>query len=341
MKTKISYLALLFIMIVSCARLPQKVLAQRTYVSFSVFYNQLSAYGEWVDNPDYGYVWYPNVGPNFEPYFSNGHWMFTNVGWMWISNYPWGWATFHYGRWEYDPDYGWFWIPDTVWGPAWVVWVRSGGYYGWAPMGPGITIRIGFGFNYYRRHRHWIFIRDRYMDRRDLYRYRVRRADNDRLLRDSRVIDHTYFDRNRNATYVFGPRRDDVQRATGRRINPVRIENNDRPGHEIRDRRIRIYRPEVRRRDERGREITPPRVVRQKDVRRPSERGDRNRRQDEQRQQREDRSRQRQDRAEPQKKTEKQRPQRKDRSKSGKDKKDRKDNRDRDGRGNVLIISHK
>ncbi|MFV0606337.1 MAG: hypothetical protein ACK5NK_10905, partial [Niabella sp.] len=31
-------------------------------ISFQTFYDELSPYGEWVDYPDYGYSWRPNVG---------------------------------------------------------------------------------------------------------------------------------------------------------------------------------------------------------------------------------------------------------------------------------------
>jgi len=43
----------------------------------------------------------------------------TDDGMTWVSDYNWGWAPFHYGRWDYNDSYGWFWIPDNEWGPAW------------------------------------------------------------------------------------------------------------------------------------------------------------------------------------------------------------------------------
>ncbi len=64
----------------------------------------------------------------------------TEYGWTWLSDYPWGWAPFHYGRWDFDNSFGWFWIPGNEWGPAWVTWRRANGYYGWAPMSPGINL---------------------------------------------------------------------------------------------------------------------------------------------------------------------------------------------------------
>ena len=119
--------------------------AQQPDVSFQVFYDQLSPYGQWIDYPNYGYVWIPDAGSDFAPYSTRGHWIITDYGFTWVSDYDWGWAPFHYGRWDYDNYYGWFWIPDNEWGPAWVSWRRADGYYGWEPMGPGISINISFG----------------------------------------------------------------------------------------------------------------------------------------------------------------------------------------------------
>jgi hypothetical protein len=80
---------------------------QNTPVSYDMFYNQLSPYGNWISYPGYGRVWIVNE-PGFRPYYSNGRWVYTNHGWTWASNYNWGWAPFHYGRWGHDPRYGWF-----------------------------------------------------------------------------------------------------------------------------------------------------------------------------------------------------------------------------------------
>jgi hypothetical protein len=97
------------------------------------FYDDLSPYGQWVQTPEYGRVWIPDAGPDFQPYASNGHWVMTEYGNTWVSDYAWGWAPFHYGRWYQDRYRGWAWIPGRDWGPAWVSWRSGGGYYGWAP----------------------------------------------------------------------------------------------------------------------------------------------------------------------------------------------------------------
>src|SRR5260370_41512622 len=76
------------------------------------------------------------VGADFSPYASGGHWALTEYGWTWISDWDWGWAPFHYGRWAALGSRGWCWIPGTLWGPAWVSGRWGGGYVGWAPLPP-------------------------------------------------------------------------------------------------------------------------------------------------------------------------------------------------------------
>jgi hypothetical protein len=252
--------------------IPQEVSAQQGSVSFGVFYNELSPYGQWVDYPDYGYVWIPSTGPDFAPYATNGYWVWTDYGWTWVSGYRWGWAPFHYGRWDYDDHYGWFWIPDNEWGPAWVSWRRSPGYYGWAPMRPGTSISVSFGSGYTVPNDRWRFVRDRDFSRRDINRYYINRNKNITIIKNSSVIDRTYTDQNRHSTYVSGPDRADVQKITGRPIRPVVINDNEKPGQILKNNRLQIYRPQVQMNDENGRRPAPSRVVNLNDVKRPTER---------------------------------------------------------------------
>jgi hypothetical protein len=86
-------------------------------VSFQTFYDDLSPYGDWISYPEYGYVWRPDHRySDFQPYRSEGHWVWSDDGWLWVSDYEWGWAPFHYGRWVYDSYDGWLWVPDYEWG---------------------------------------------------------------------------------------------------------------------------------------------------------------------------------------------------------------------------------
>jgi hypothetical protein len=77
--------------------------------------DDLNGYGDWVYTSKYGYVWKPyasaiNVYADWSPY-RYGHWRWTPpYGWVWINDEPWGWATYHHGRWFYDAGY-WYWSP--------------------------------------------------------------------------------------------------------------------------------------------------------------------------------------------------------------------------------------
>jgi hypothetical protein len=115
----------------------------------SDFYEPLTPHGEWVVVGSHGRCWRPaRVEANWRPY-CNGSWQHTEVGWYWASDEPWAWATYHYGRWDYEDAYGWYWVPQTQWAPAWVSWHSGGGYVGWAPLLPSVRVSAsGFiGFN--------------------------------------------------------------------------------------------------------------------------------------------------------------------------------------------------
>jgi hypothetical protein len=105
-------------------------------VSEDYFYDRLSPYGYWRWTPEYGRVWVPaGVSDDWRPYY-DGSWAYTDWGWTFASTVPWGWATYHYGRWGFGLGLGWYWIPGPVWGPAWVSWRYSAGWVAWAPLGP-------------------------------------------------------------------------------------------------------------------------------------------------------------------------------------------------------------
>ncbi|HTV24454.1 MAG TPA: DUF6600 domain-containing protein [Polyangiaceae bacterium] len=119
------------------------------------FSPHLASYGYWVDDPFYGRVWVPSrgvVGGDFRPYVSGGHWELTSGDdWLWVSDYPFGWVTFHYGRWAWlSGGVGWGWVPGYVYSPAWVDFrIGSSGYVGWGPAAPysvwrgGVFISLG------------------------------------------------------------------------------------------------------------------------------------------------------------------------------------------------------
>ena len=219
-------------------------------ISFGVFHDRLSGYGDWVYSDRWGEVWVPaDVSEDFHPYDTNGHWVYTDYyGWMWVSDYEWGDIAFHYGRWVDDPDAGWMWIPGYVWSPAWVVWRSNRDYAGWMPMPPdeqflsgasfgmsggGISFGIDFGNTggYYGYSRwypdydedrfasNWVFVRKGYIADRHFRRYVAPRNNYRMLLRNTRDVTHYTVQNNYVVNRSIAVR--DVERASGHRIQHV------------------------------------------------------------------------------------------------------------------------
>lgn len=102
--------------------------------------DELDAYGDWSESPEYGPLWTPRaVAIDWAPYRS-GHWVWVAPwGWSWVGHEPWGFAPFHYGRWVHHRG-RWGWVPGAylarpVYAPAMVA---------WAPA-PGVTLSFSFG----------------------------------------------------------------------------------------------------------------------------------------------------------------------------------------------------
>jgi hypothetical protein len=114
----------------------------------------LDAYGQWQNVPDYGNVWFPSAGPGWVPY-RDGRWVYEPYwGWTWVSYEPWGWAPYHYGRWfVWGGNWGWWPGPVyagyyPVWAPAYV------SFFGWG--GGGFGFGVGFGFGWGFGHVGWL-----------------------------------------------------------------------------------------------------------------------------------------------------------------------------------------
>lgn len=137
------------------------------YVDSSVYgAEDLDAYGSWVNEDPYGWVWSPRVAVGWAPY-SFGRWTWIDwYGWSWVSYDPWGWAPFHYGRWFYSQPRGWCWYPGGMhtrqdWSPGLVAFFGWGnwsglhagmgvGHVGWVPLAPNEPYHRWYGRNYYR-----------------------------------------------------------------------------------------------------------------------------------------------------------------------------------------------
>ena len=105
----------------------------------------LDAYGQWQNSPDYGPVWVPTVGPDWAPYRA-GQWVWEPYyGWTWVSTEPWGWAPYHYGRWMYYNS-AWAWWPGPVVGAPYYRPVWAPAYVSFFGFGGGFGFSVGFGF---------------------------------------------------------------------------------------------------------------------------------------------------------------------------------------------------
>lgn len=117
-------------------------------------YEDLNAYGNWVNDGSYGQVWVPRSMPAGWAPYRTGHWSYVKPwGWTWIDEQPWGFAPYHYGRWA-NSNNRWVWVPPQreerpVYAPALVAFVgglelaaqlgnqgRNTGPVGWFPLGP-------------------------------------------------------------------------------------------------------------------------------------------------------------------------------------------------------------
>jgi hypothetical protein len=226
---------------------PHTSIAQQEgeYISDQEFYDELQPYGTWIYDPQYGNVWIPDVEEDFRPYATRGYWAMTSYGNTWVSDYPWGWATFHYGRWHFDNYYGWEWVPGNEWAPAWVSWRDGGGYYGWAPMEPGISMDASYSDNYSVPDNYWVFVPYAYINYTNVYNYYVPYNRTRTIIRNTNWLRNRYNYNNR--VYNAGPRREEIQRYSHRPVRVYNINNVNRPSRiTVNNNNINIYRPAVR-----------------------------------------------------------------------------------------------
>ena len=239
----------------------------------SYFYDRLSPYGSWIEYNPYGYVWVPrHMGYNWRPY-SEGHWVWTDYGWTWISDEEWGDIPFHYGRWGMDNDIGWYWVPGMEWGPAWVTWRSNDQYMGWAPLPPGSHFGAGINFNsqaFNIPFNFWIFIQGSHFQDRDINRYVLPYERNRTIVNYTTIHNNIYIQNDRIINEGITP--DQVRRMTGRDVPRYAVQNAPQPGRaRIVGQEVQIFRPAIRQNeaarpkaylntDQARRELPPARV---------------------------------------------------------------------------------
>ena len=127
--------------------------SEQVGVASDDFYNSesLNKHGRWVKLDKLGASWQPtNVPSGWCPY-TNGSFQYSeDCGWTFVSDEPWAWACYHYGRWtRVHSGCGWAWVPGKVWAGSWVSWRQgrsdSGSCIGWAPLPPEAGCDLGVG----------------------------------------------------------------------------------------------------------------------------------------------------------------------------------------------------
>ncbi len=229
-------------------------------VSFQTFYDDLSDDGEWIiitkeeiekelndgegqsfasyyqDEDGLVYIWKPAVNvEDWRPYL-NGKWVYTTNGWMWASNYKWGWACYHYGRWWKSKSYGWVWMPGYVWAPAWVKWRISGNHVGWTPLTPKAKWKGGEGissstYKYESPDDQWIFMdKAKFIDELEKSNI-VPVKENSQLIKNSEsVLDMKIENGN---VIGKGPDVYDIEKRSGKVIKPREIKFRKEKGKSL------------------------------------------------------------------------------------------------------------
>lgn len=202
-----------------------------TSINFSLFYDGLDDYGDWVSH-DGDYVFVPVIDDRVWQPYTEGHWVYARgYGWTWASDEPFGWATYHYGRWGFDDDIGWYWVPGTRWAPAWVSWRRSGDHVAWAPLPPhrgggdDVSISVSFGDipDYY-----WVAVPSRSFLEVNL---NVVIIDDDRerrrIVHDSEFVGGVQIENNVVVNNVININY--VEENTGKKVKEVEVKKTDDP----------------------------------------------------------------------------------------------------------------
>lgn len=237
---------------------------ENQYFSFNDFYTNLAPYGQWIEDQHYGFVWSPDVESDFRPYYTNGRWAQTDYGNTWVSDYNWGWACFHYGRWIFDSYYGWLWVPGSTWGPAWVSWRAGAGSFGWAPLSPDyeLTMESGSELKAYRCPRDWwVFLPYKYIYGGDYYSYLTGPQGNTTVFATTTVADNTYT--NNGNVYVGGPTFAQMEKVSEVPVKMYHINNAGTPRVPyIHNELIKLFKPaEIKPHLATGEQPVPPAVI--------------------------------------------------------------------------------
>ncbi len=191
-------------------------------VSFDFFYSNLSPSGHWLVSAGYGRVWQPAIyQPGWNPYY-DGHWEYTDCGWVWVSDYDWGAVPYHYGTWVMDPVVGWAWVPGYTWAPAWVTFRTGPDFIGWAPVAPGFSVGVSFGAPVPIASS-FVFVSAQDFAAPHIRRFVAPESQRATLINRTTIVNNSLTVQN-NVIVNRGPELRAVEQATGRTFRPEPIE---------------------------------------------------------------------------------------------------------------------
>jgi hypothetical protein len=243
---------------------PEIVAAPEQEATIETFQKELTPHGVWIEDVQYGRVFRPNIvitEVEWRPYVHGGHWVWTNCGWYWASDYAWGNYTFHYGRWFRHAHHSWVWVPDYTWGPAWVSWRECDEAWGWAALPPSarFDVRVGFGvgvdFSFGLGVDDFVFVGCRDFLRVRIHNHCLPRHHCHRIYGNTTIIQNTYIVRNKTIIN-HGVSHKNVERLTNRKISETRVER----GH------VRHEQKPVRERVARRQEIKKENIERRQNI---------------------------------------------------------------------------
>ncbi len=216
----------------------------RASVDIGYFYDNLASYGNWIQQPSYGWVWAPRtVATTWRPY-QDGHWVWTDQGWTWVSDEPYGWATYHYGRWYDDPELGWAWVPGDQWAPAWVSWQEGSNYIGWAPLPPSVSISYGGVLSVSLAPEAYVFVPEREFLAPRITSYIVPQTQVINVYRQTRNI--TVYRQVNNYVYNTGVAVDRIQQVVGRPVPRYQLADvSSARAARVQGNQVSIFRPQV------------------------------------------------------------------------------------------------
>jgi len=214
----------------------------------SFFYDQLAPHGQWFWLEPYGWVWTPNdVDTAWRPY-TDGHWVYTDCGWTWVSEREWGWAPFHYGRWFFHDHRGWCWVPGQDWAPAWVSWRWGDNGCGWAPMPPLVAWETVSDWDTVIPTFAWCFVSPAHFHELHLREHLVLAAQNVTFLRTTRNV--TRFEVRDRRLVNLSITAEQLEKVIGRPVHRFKITDINSPNAarlSISGRNeIHLYRPVVK-----------------------------------------------------------------------------------------------